>query len=147
MDAIGRRRWAIAEGYIPSESSFSNRELISHETACILNAGERDAHVAIVIFFADRDPAGPYRVTVPPRRTLHLRFNDLVDPEPVPRDTDYSSVFESDQPIVVQHTRLDFPPLRGEPAFDDGFRRGLDAHPLLGQSAMPPSTRCACPVM
>ena len=40
MDAIGRRRWAIAEGYIPSESSFSNRELISHETACILNAGE-----------------------------------------------------------------------------------------------------------
>ena len=47
MDTIGRRRWAIAEGYIPSESSFSNRELISHETACILNAGERDAHVAI----------------------------------------------------------------------------------------------------
>jgi hypothetical protein len=25
----------------------------------------------------------------------------------VPRDTDYSSVFESDQPIVVQHTRMD----------------------------------------
>ena len=69
-------------GYIPSESSFSNRELISHETACILNAGERDAHVAVFIFFADREPTGPYRVTVPPRRTLHLRFNDLVDPEP-----------------------------------------------------------------
>jgi hypothetical protein len=25
----------------------------------------------------------------------------------VPRDTDYASVFVSDQPIVVQHTRLD----------------------------------------
>src|SRR5690348_1333683 len=71
MDAIGRRRWAIAEGYIPSESSFSNRELISHETACILNAGDRDAHIAITIFFVDREPMA-YQVTVPARRTLHL---------------------------------------------------------------------------
>ncbi len=107
MDAIGHKRWAIAEGYIPSESSFEARELISHETACILNAGDSDAHVAITIFFADRDPVGPYHVTVMPRRTLHLRFNDLKDPRSIPRDTDYSSVFESDQPIVVQHTRMD----------------------------------------
>lgn len=107
MDAIGRRRWAIPEGYIPSESSFSDRALISHETACILNAGDGDAHVEITIFFADREPVGPYRVTVGARRTLHLRFNDLRDPWIIPRDTDYASVFESDVPIVVQHTRLD----------------------------------------
>jgi hypothetical protein len=36
-----------------------------------------------------------------------VRSNDLDDPEPVPRDTDYASVIESDVPIVVQHTRLD----------------------------------------
>ena len=107
MSEIGRRRWAIAEGYIPSESTFSDAALLSHETACILNAGERDAHVAITLFFKDRDPVGPYRVTVGARRTLHLRFNDLEDPQPVPRDTDYASVFEADVPIVVQHTRLD----------------------------------------
>ena len=107
MEAIGRRRWAIPEGYIPSESSYSDRELVSHETACILNASDHDAHVAITIFFADRDPVGPYRITVAARRTLHLRFNDLDDPKPIPRDTDYASVFESDQPIIVQHTRLD----------------------------------------
>jgi hypothetical protein len=107
MDAIGRKRWAIAEGYIPSQSSFSDRALISHETACILNAGDRDAHVAIMIFYADREPVGPYRVTVAARRTLHLRFNDLDDPQPIPRDTDFASVFESDVAIVVQHTRLD----------------------------------------
>jgi hypothetical protein len=107
MDALGRRRWAIAEGYIPSESAFSDRALISHETACILNATNSDAHVAITIFFANREPVGPYRLTVAARRTLHLRFNDLEDPQPVPRDTDYASVFESDVPIVVQHTRLD----------------------------------------
>jgi hypothetical protein len=107
MDAIGRRRWAIPEGYIPSESSFSDRALVSHETACILNAGDDDAHVEITIFFADREPVGPYCVTVGARRTLHLRFNDLREPRMIPRDTDYASVFESDVPIVVQHTRLD----------------------------------------
>ena len=107
MNPIGRKRWAIAEGYIPSESSFSDRALISHETACILNAGDSDAHISITIFFVQREPVGPYRVTVPARRTLHLRFNDLRDPQPVPLDTDYASVFESDVPIVVQHTRLD----------------------------------------
>jgi hypothetical protein len=107
MDAIGRKRWAIAEGYIPSQSSFSERALISHETACILNAGDRGARIAIMIYFSDREPVGPYRVTVPARRTLHLRFNDLDDPQPIPRDTDYASVFESDVAIIVQHTRLD----------------------------------------
>jgi hypothetical protein len=106
MEPIGRKRWAIAEGYIPSESAFTDRALISHETACILNAADRDAHVDITVFFADREPI-VYHVDVPARRTLHLRFNDLKQPALVPRDTDYSSVFESDVPIVVQHTRMD----------------------------------------
>jgi hypothetical protein len=81
--------------------------MTSHETACILNATDADAHVSITIFFTDREPAGPYRVTVPARRTKHLRFNDLEDPEPIPKETPYASVIEADVPIVVQHTRLD----------------------------------------
>jgi hypothetical protein len=104
---IGRTRWAIAEGYIPSGSTGPAPTLISHEAACLLNAGNEDARVEITIYFRDREPAGPYRVTVPARRTLHLRFNDLSDPEPIPFDTDYASVITSDVPIVVQHTRLD----------------------------------------
>ncbi len=103
---IGRKRWAIAEGYIPSWSNGPEPEFTSHETACLLNAADEEAHVEITIYFSDREPAGPYRVTVPPRRTKHLRFNELEDPE-IPRGTDYSSVIESDVPIVVQHTRLD----------------------------------------
>jgi hypothetical protein len=106
-DAIGAKVWAIAEGYIPSESHGPEPQMTSHETACLLNAGDREARVEITIFYKDREPGGPYRVTVPPRRTLHLRFNDVRDPEPIPRDTDYSSVIRSDVPIVVQHTRLD----------------------------------------
>ncbi len=107
MNSLGHKRWAIPEGFIPSQSSFADPALTSHETACILNAGNKTARVRITIFFEDREPAGPYVVTVPPRRTLHLRFNDLKDPAPIPHDTAYSSVFESDVPVVVQHTRLD----------------------------------------
>jgi len=105
--APGRTLWAIAEGYIPSGSSGEGRAFESHETACILNAGDADAQIEITLYFADREPAGPYRVRVPARRTLHLRFNDLADPAPVPRDTDYASLIRSDQPVIVQHTRLD----------------------------------------
>ena len=107
MGAIGRKCWVIPEGYIPGSGTGSGRAFESHETVCMLNAGERDAHVRITLFFKDRDPVGPYRVTLPGRRTLHMRFNDLADPAPVPRDTDYASLIESDEPIVVQHTRLD----------------------------------------
>jgi hypothetical protein len=103
---VGRLTWAIAEGQIPSEGD-DDPATCSHETASMLNASGDDAHVEITLYFADRDPAGPYRVTVPARRTLHLRFNELSDPEPVPRDTDYATVLRSDVPIVVQHTRLD----------------------------------------
>jgi hypothetical protein len=104
---IGHRVWAIAEGYIPPASTGTTRELTSHETVCILNAGSTVAHVEITIYFADRAPVGPYRFTVEAERTRHLRFNDFADPEPVPKGTDFSSVITADVPIVVQHTRLD----------------------------------------
>jgi len=107
MIPIGRTRWAIAEGYIPSYGHGHEPEFTSHETACLLNVSDQDAQVVITIFFTDREPAGPYRVMVPARRTRHIRFNDLTDPEPIPRGTDYASLIESDVPIVVQHTRLD----------------------------------------
>ena len=104
---IGRKRWAIAEGYLPGWSHGPEDEMASHETACLLNASGREAHVEITIYYTDREPVGPYRVTVPARRTKHVRFNDLDDPEPIPRATPFASVIESDVEIVVQHTRLD----------------------------------------
>lgn len=104
---IGRRAWAIAEGYIPPASTGTSGEMTSHETVCILNAGDEEAQVEITVYFADREPVGPYKFTVGARRTRHVRFNDFTDPEPVPKGTDYSSVIVSNVPVVVQHTRLD----------------------------------------
>ena len=104
---LGHKRWAIAEGWIPPTSHGPEPEMTSHETACVLNVSDEDAHLEITIFYSDREPVGPYKISVPARRTKHIRFNDLTEPEPIPRGTDYASVIESEVPIVVQHTRLD----------------------------------------
>jgi len=107
METLGRTRWAIAEGYIPASSHGPAPQMTSHETVCLLNVSNQDAHITLTVFYSDREPIGPYRITVPARRTRHVRFNDLADPRPIPQDTDFASVIESDVPIVVQHTRLD----------------------------------------
>lgn len=106
-DGIGHDQWVIPDGYIPPRSHGPEPEMESHETTCILNASSEDATVEIRIYFADREPVGPYHVVVPARRTKHVRLNDLSDPEPIPRGVDFASVLRSDRPIVVQHTRLD----------------------------------------
>jgi len=105
-EPIGRTRWVIPEGYIPSGDGHTDPRFISHETACILNCGDQDAEVCIIVFFTDREPLAPFQLKVAARRTSHARFNDL-GPEPIPRDTDYASLIEASVPIVVQHTRLD----------------------------------------
>jgi hypothetical protein len=104
---IGSKRWAIADGYIPGWSHGIQPQLESHEACCILNASDQEAHIEIMIYFSDREPAGPYHLTVPARRTRHIRFNNLKDPESIPHETSYAGVIESDTPIIVQHTRLD----------------------------------------
>lgn len=104
---IGHKRWAIGEGYIPETSHGPEPEMTSHEAFCVLNASDQEAHLQVWIFHADREPVGPYRISIGARRTKHVRFNNLTDPEPIPRGTEYASLIESDVPIVVQHTRLD----------------------------------------
>jgi hypothetical protein len=107
MKAFGKKVWVIAEGYIPKYGTGPEPEFSSHETACILNSSDEPAEVEFTIFFSDKDPVGPYKINVEARRTKHVRFNDLKDPAPVPKGTDYACVIESSIPVVVQHTRLD----------------------------------------
>lgn len=104
---LGKRNWAIAEGYIPKESTGKFPEFESHETVCILNPGKKDAHVEIMIYFSDKDPLGPFKETVAAQRTKHIRFNNLSNPGVIPKGEDFASTIISDEPIVVQHTRLD----------------------------------------
>ena len=107
MENIGKRNWVFVDGYLPPSSNGPEPEMKSHEAICILNAGDQCAHVTLTLYFADSEPVGPYSVKVAAKRTLHLRLNDLNEPQPVPTDTDYAGVLTSDQPVIVQHTRLD----------------------------------------
>jgi hypothetical protein len=104
---IGTSTWVIADGWIPPTSTGPEPEMTSHDTVCILNAGPSDARVELTLYFSDQDPCGPYVLLVPARRIRHQRFNDLTEPTRVPPGVDFSCVISSDQPIVVQQTRLD----------------------------------------
>ena len=54
----------------------------------------------ITIYYLDRKAGGPYCLMVPARRTKHVRFNNLNDPEPIARETDFARVIESDVPSL-----------------------------------------------
>lgn len=104
---IGATAWVIPEGYIPDSSNGKQPEMESHDSISVLNASDQEAHLEIAFYFTDHDPVGPYKVTVQPWRSKHVRYNNLQDPMPIPRATEYSSVVRSDVPVVVQYTRLD----------------------------------------
>jgi hypothetical protein len=103
---IGRTAWIVG-GRIPVRSTGPEPEFTSHDKLCVLNAGDRMASVRIFLHHADREPAGPYRLTIAPRRVRHFRLNDLIDPVAMPLEVAYAAVIRSDVPIVVQLTTQD----------------------------------------
>jgi hypothetical protein len=104
---IGCKLWAIPGGRIPEGGSGREPEFTSRDELCVLNAGDADAHLEITIYYADREPVGPYPLVVAARRVRQVRFNDLIDPSAMPLGTDYAAVVASDVPVTVQFTRLD----------------------------------------
>ena len=107
MTTTGRTAWAIAGGRVPLHSTGREPENTSRDEICFLNAGFQEAHVKVTLFYPDRDPVGPYALTIPARRVRRVRINDLINPEAPPLDTDYGAVIESDHPVVVQFDRKD----------------------------------------
>ncbi|MES1022858.1 sensory rhodopsin transducer [Gloeocapsa sp. BRSZ] len=104
---IGQTTWAIPGGHIPLHSTGHEPEFTSRDEIYLLNTSDRDANVQLTIYYSDREPVEPYKLTVAARRVRCIRFNDLIDPEAIFLDTDYASVIESDVPIVVQFGRID----------------------------------------
>jgi hypothetical protein len=107
MRPIGHTTWALAGGRMPLTSSGLEPEFTSFDLLAVLNAGDAEARVELTIFYADREPGGPYRLVVGARRVRQVRFNDLIDPEALPLDTPYGCVVRANVPIVVQFARQD----------------------------------------
>ena len=106
MGPAGKLTWFVPDAYLPAESSHG---VVSHEAACLLNTGPRDAVVLLTFFFEDRDPVGPVAIALGARRTRHVRLDDpaSIGGIELPRGVPYAYSVESDEPVVVQHSRLD----------------------------------------
>ena len=105
FEAHGEKIWYIPDGYIPPKSTG---ELLSHESICVLNRASIDAGLSITIFFEDREPMEQIHVTVPGRRTLHIRTSSLLkDGVPIPAGVPYAIEVVSSIPIIVQYSRMD----------------------------------------
>jgi hypothetical protein len=104
--STGHKIWVIAGGQIPLLSTGKEPGFTSRDVVCILNTGEA-TKVNIMIYYEDKPPAGPYRIELKEICVRQVRFNDLVDPLPIPLNTIYAAVIESDNPVLVQFTRMD----------------------------------------
>lgn len=106
-EPIGKRRWEVPGGHVPVDSTGPEPEMVSHDRLCLLNAGEEMATVELTLYYVDGHEAGPYPLTVAPRRVRHVRVNDLIDPYAPPLGEGYGAVVKSNVPIVVQFSRGD----------------------------------------
>lgn len=105
--SIGNMLWAVPGGCIPLESTGPEPAFVSQDRLCLLNAGGEETGISLTVFYADREPVGPYRLALKARQVRHIRVNDLIEPEALPLATEYALLIESDHPVVVQFTRMD----------------------------------------
>ena len=88
---IGHRHWIIADGLISR---------LGDETVAFLNVSPQEARVQVFIYYSNRDPVGPYHLTVPAKRMKRIPFSRLAESELIPP---YACTIASDVPIVVQY--------------------------------------------
>ena len=106
MKAYGKKVWLIPDTYL---NSVSMNASISHEAICVINTSDVDADIKLTLFFEDRDARTDFSSQCGAMRTHHIRMDKLrnANGEPIPRDTPYAVLVESNTPIVCQYSRLD----------------------------------------
>ena len=104
---IGKCSWYIPDAFYPSVDQ--GESYVSHEAVCVLNTGDKDAHIQITLYFEDSEPLEGFEAVCGARRTNHIRMDRIVSKggKKVPRGVPYAMLVESDVPVVVQYSRLD----------------------------------------
>jgi hypothetical protein len=105
--ALGRKLWVIAGGHIPLRSNGSEPVFTSHDKVAILNVSSDEVEVTFEIFYEDRPPAKLDPLSIGGQRMRKVRFNDLIDPFPLPLDTPFACLIKASGPVVVQFSRMD----------------------------------------
>ena len=103
----GSHIWFVPDCFYPSISSPGH--YVSHEAVCVLNTGKEDAHLKLTLYFEDREPMSGFQIACGAKRTNHIRLDKLRNEEEqaIPQDVPYAVMVESDQPVIVQYSRLD----------------------------------------
>ena len=83
-----------------------NGSYVSHESVCVLNEYDEDVKILMTLYFEDRDPVEGLCVTVPARRTKHIRL-DKEFADIIPRGVPYAMIIECGKDVAVQYTRVD----------------------------------------
>lgn len=104
---VSNTQWTFPAGFIPEQSTGHEPENTSRNVLCLLNPGPAQGCAKIVVYHEDRDPVGPYLITLPAERVRHIRINDLIDPQAVPLGSPYGLALTSDVPISVQLVYVD----------------------------------------
>jgi hypothetical protein len=106
MKAYGKKTWLIPDTFLDSVSKNGS---VSHEAICVINTSDVDADIKLTLFFEDREARTDFSSHCQAMRTHHIRMDKLrnADGQPIPRDTPYAVLLESNTPLVVQYSRLD----------------------------------------
>ena len=103
---LGYCRYMFIDGDIPGVGE--DPSLPGHEAMMINNYHDKDAHVIINIYFADKDPVKGLHMTIPAERTVCTRMDlPFADEQFQIPFGQYSVELISDIPVCASYGRLD----------------------------------------
>ena len=105
----GSRTWYVADGWMPLQKPTDTAGYVGHEAIMILNTNDRDAHVAMDVYFEEKDPVEGIELRVPAKRIKCFRMDRPGDIGGLKLDRlyQYALRFRSNVPVVVQYGRMD----------------------------------------
>ncbi|HHX02129.1 MAG TPA: hypothetical protein GX739_05580 [Firmicutes bacterium] len=103
----GSKVWFIPDCYWPEITN--GKHYVSHEAICVLNPGPCDATIKLTFYFSDAEPVRGFTAECKAERTNHIRLDQIKNDagQSIPQGVPYAAMVESDQPIIVQYSRLD----------------------------------------
>lgn len=107
MSPDGSKIWFIPDAYL-ARPADDDPIYKNHEAICVINATAIDAELKLDFYFADRDPIEDVTIIVPAKRCYHIRMDEpeQIGGYEIPLDTPYGVRIRSNQPIVVQYSRM-----------------------------------------
>ncbi len=107
LNDLGAKTWYIPDCFWPEITN--GQHYVSHEAICVLNPGKKDAKINLIFYFSDTQPLSGFTAECKAERTNHIRLDKIVNDQgrELPQGVAYAAVVKSDQPVIVQYSRLD----------------------------------------